>query len=175
MRRSCPCSTRYPLPNDPHGPYGDAHLCDIVQRSSRAPISFPCASTTDFRQSARCCTRFSLNQVTGPVTNPDQTAIDPSFAVQFFDHQRNAGVKYSRTISPHLISETSFGYIRSTPFFPAINHTQPGISFGDGLFQSFNSAGRLDLRIVRQSLSVQARHELTCTARMPSNGAWRFA
>ena len=38
--------------------------------------------------------RFSLNQVTGPLTNPDQTAIDPSFGVQFFDHQRNAGVKY---------------------------------------------------------------------------------
>ena len=61
--------------------------------------------------------------------------------MQFFDHQRNAGVKYSRTISPHLISDTSFSYIRSTPFFPAINHTQPAITFGDGLFQGFNSAG----------------------------------
>ncbi len=90
---------------------------------------------------ASLLTRFSLNQVTGPLTNPDQTAIDPSFAVQFFDHQRNAGVKYSRTISPHFISDTSFSYIRSTPFFPAINHTQPAITFGDGLFQGFNSAG----------------------------------
>ena len=60
--------------------------------------------------------------------------------MQFFDHQRNAGVKYSRTISPRLLSETSLGYIRSTPFFPAINHTQPGLTFGDGLFQGFNSA-----------------------------------
>ncbi len=79
--------------------------------------------------------------MTGPLTNPDQTAIDPSFAVQFFDHQRNAGVRYSRTISPHFISDTSFSYIRSTPFFPTINHTQPALQFGDGLFQGFNSAG----------------------------------
>jgi len=72
--------------------------------------------------------------VTGPLTNPDQTAIDPSFGVQFFDHQRSVGVKYTRTISPHLTFETSLGYIRSTPFFPAVNHTQPAIGFGDGLF-----------------------------------------
>ncbi len=50
-------------------------------------------------------------------------------------------MRYSRTISPHLISDTSFGYIRSTPFFPTTNHTQPAITFGDGLFQGFNSAG----------------------------------
>jgi len=90
---------------------------------------------------ATLLTRFSLNQVSGPLTNPDQTAIDPSFAVQFFDHQRSAGVKYSRTLSPHLLSDTSLGYIRSTPFFPAINRTEPAITFGDGLFQGFNSAG----------------------------------
>ena len=90
---------------------------------------------------ANLMTRFSLNQVTGPLTNPDQTAIDPSFAVQFFDHQRNAAVKYSRTISPHLVSDTSVGYIRSTPFFPASNHSEPALAFGDGLFQGFNSAG----------------------------------
>src|SRR5262249_13808992 len=33
-----------------------------------------------------------------------------------------------------------FGYIRSTPFFPAINHTDPALAYGDGLFQGFNSA-----------------------------------
>ena len=83
--------------------------------------------------------RFSLNQVTGPLTNPDQTAINPSFGVQFFDHQRNFGVKYSRAVTSHFISDTSLSYIRSTPFFPTTNHTQPGIDFGDGLFQSFNA------------------------------------
>ena len=83
--------------------------------------------------------RFSLNQVTGPVNNPDQSAIDPSFGVHFFDHQRNAGVKYVRNFSSHFISETTLGYIRSTPFFPAANHTQPAIGFGDGLFEAFDA------------------------------------
>ena len=84
-------------------------------------------------------TRFSLNQITGPETNPDQIALDHSFAVRFFDHQRNASVKYLRTISPRLSFETAIGYDRSTPFFPAGNHVQPGIGFGDGLFEGFNT------------------------------------
>ncbi len=135
-----PVLDHYPLPNDPKGAYGDrtyAASSKIYTRTDQFSVRI------DHRISdkASLFTRFSLNQVTGPLTNPDQTAIDPSFAVQFFDHQRNAGVKYSRTISPHLISDTSFSYIRSTPFFPAINHTQPAMAFGDGLFQAFNQPG----------------------------------
>ena len=148
-----------PCPTIPKGAYGDrtyAASSKIYTRTDQFSVR------VDHRISdkASLMTRFSLNQVTGPLTNPDQTAIDPSFAVQFFDHQRNAGVKYSRTISPHLISDTAFSYIRSTPFFPAINHTQPAMAFGDGLFQGFQRARRFDFRIVRQSLPAQARHEL---------------
>ncbi len=135
-----PVLDRYPLPNDPTGAYGErtyAASSKIYTRTDQFSVRI------DHRISdkASLVTRFSLNQVTGPVTNPDQTAIDPSFGVQFFDHQRNAGVKYSRTLSPHLISDTSISYIRSTPFFPAINHTQPALDFGDGLFQGFNTPG----------------------------------
>ena len=135
-----PVLDHYPLPNDPSGAYGDrtyAASSKIYTRTDQFSVR------VDHRISdkASLLTRFSLNQVTGPLTNPDQTAIDPSFGVQFFDHQRNAGVKYSRTISPRFISDTSFGYIRSTPFFPTTNHTQPAITYGDGLFQGFNSAG----------------------------------
>ena len=135
-----PVLEHYPLPNDPKGAYGDrtyAASSKIYTRTDQFSVR------VDHRISdkASLLTRFSLNQVTGPLTNPDQTAIDPSFAVQFFDHQRNAGVKYSRTISPHLISDTAFSYIRSTPFFPALNHTQPAMAFGDGLFQAFNQPG----------------------------------
>src|SRR5713226_5616414 len=84
--------------------------------------------------------RFSLNQVRGPTTNPDQTAIDPTFGVRFFDHQRSAALRYERTISPHLSFTVALGYIRSTPIFPTSNHTQPAIGYGDGLFEGFNSA-----------------------------------
>ncbi len=135
-----PVLDHYPLPNDPKGAYGDrtfAASSKIYTRTDQFSIRI------DHRISdkASLMTRFSLNQVTGPLTNPDQTVIDPSFAIQFFDHQRNAGVKYTRTISPNVVSDTSFSYIRSTPFFPAINHTQPALTFGDGLFQPFNAPG----------------------------------
>jgi hypothetical protein len=133
-----PVLNQYPLPNQPSGAFGDrtyATSSKIVTHTDQ----FSGRIDHQISNQALLVTRFSLNQVTGPLTNPDQTAIDPSFGVQFFDHQRSAGVRYTRTISPHLVSETSLGYIRSTPFFPAINHTQPGLGFADGLFQGFNS------------------------------------
>jgi hypothetical protein len=135
-----PVLARYPLPNDPTGAFGDRTYAASSKISTRTD-QFSVRIDHRISDKANLLGRFSLNQVTGPLTNPDQTAIDPSFGVQFFDHQRSAGVKYTRTISPHLTFETSLGYIRSTPFFPAVNHTLPAIGFGDGLFQGFNSAG----------------------------------
>jgi len=133
-----PILNAYPLPNTPNGSFGPrtyATSSKVVTTTDQFSVR------VDHRLSdkANLLTRFSLNQVTGPINNPDQTAIDPRFAVQFFDHQRNAVVKYSRTMSPHFTSDTSIGYIRSTPFFPATDHTDPGITFGDGLFEAFNA------------------------------------
>ncbi len=132
-----PVLNQYPLPNQPSGAFGDRTYATSSKVSTRTD-QFSIRIDRQVSNKASLLTRFSLNQVTGPLTNPDQTAIDPSFGVQFFDHQRNAGVRYTRTMTPHLTSETSLGYIRSTPFFPTTNHTQPGIGFADGLFQAFN-------------------------------------
>ena len=153
-----PVLNAYPLPNLPRGPFGDRTYAAFSKVST---ITDQFSIRIDHRISnkATLLTRFSLNQVTGPVTNPDQTAINPNFGVQFFDRQRNATVKYARTITPHLTSETSLGYIRSTPFFPTTDHIHPAIGFGDGLLQGFNSAGWITLRVVRKRLSVQARHD----------------
>ena len=133
-----PILNGYPLPNTPNGAFGTR---TYAASSKVSTVTDQFSFRVDHRISdkANLLTRFSLNQATGPLTNPDQTAIDPRFAVQFFDHQRNATVKYSRAISPHFTFDTAIGYIRSTPFFPAVDHTQPGINFGDGLFQAFNS------------------------------------
>jgi hypothetical protein len=127
----------YPLPNEPNGPFGArtyATSSKVVTTIDQLSIRID----HQISSKASLMGRFSLNQVTGPLTNPDQTAINPSFGVHFFDHQRNAGVKYTRTISPHTTSETSLSLIRSTPFFPTSNHTPPGITFGDGLYQPYN-------------------------------------
>lgn len=135
-----PVLARYPLPNDPAGPYGDRTYAASSKVSTHTD-QFSVRIDHRLSDKANLMTRFSLNQVLGPVTNPDQTAIDPTFAVRFFDHQRSGGVKYSRTITSRLTSDTALSLIRSTPFFPAVNHTQPALTFGDGLFQSFNAAG----------------------------------
>ncbi len=134
-----PLLARYPLPNEPQGPFGArtfATSSKVVTNTDQFSVR------VDHRISdkATLFTRFSLNQVNGPTTNPDQTAIDPGFAVNFFDHQRNAAVRYSRTVSPHLSFIAAFGYIRSTPIFPASNHGDPALVYGDGLFQGFNTA-----------------------------------
>ena len=134
-----PVLSGYPMPNDPQGAYGArtyAASSKVFTGSDQFSVRI------DHRISDRSTlyARFSLNQITGPLTNPDQTAINPTFAVNFFDHQRNAGLKYTRVWSPHLTSETTLGYIRATPFFPSVNHTQPAMMFGDGLFEPYNSA-----------------------------------
>ncbi|HEY8715348.1 MAG TPA: TonB-dependent receptor [Candidatus Acidoferrum sp.] len=134
-----PLLARYPLPNDPQGPYGTR----TYAASSKVVTNYDQFSVRiDHRLSERASllTRFSLNQIDGPVTNPDQTAIDPHFGVNFFDHQRNAIVKYARTISPRVSFTTSFSYIRSTPFFPTTDRTDPALAFGDSLYASFSSA-----------------------------------
>jgi len=148
----------YPLPNEPTGAFGDrtyAASSKVVTTTDQFSIRVD----HKISDKASLVVRFSLNQVTGPLTNPDQTAINPTFGIQFFDHQRNAGVHYTRALTPHMISDTSIGYIRSTPFFPADNHTQPGITFADGQFQPYNQpAGSIfgsygNLYQVRQDFS----------------------
>jgi hypothetical protein len=153
-----PVLDAYPLPNDPAGPYGER---TFATSSKVTTVTDQFSIRVDHRISskAQLFTRFTLNQVTGPVTNPDQTAIDPSFAIQFFDHQRNAGVSYTRMISSHLSFQTSLGYIRSTPFFPAANHTQPAILFGDGLLSAYGApAGSI---FGSYSNLYQLRHDMT--------------
>ncbi len=130
----------YPLPNLPQGPDGPRTYA-ASSKVSTTTDQFSIRIDHHISEKASLLTRFSLNQVTGPTTNPDQTAINPDFGIQFFDHQRNAAVKYACTVTPHFSSETSIGYIRSTPFFPASNHSRPAIGFGDGILQGYNAPG----------------------------------
>ena len=134
-----PLLARYPFPNDPNGAYGArtyATSSKVVTRTDQASLRL------DHRLSGESTLflRASRNQVTGPTTNPDQTAIDPDFGVKFSDHQRNFAIRYSRTPTPHFSFQTALGFIRSTPLFITSNETQPALAFGDGLFQGFNSA-----------------------------------
>src|SRR6267378_4439381 len=73
-----PLLARYPLPNDPNGAYGTrtfATSSKVVTRTDQASLRL------DHRLSGKSTLflRASRNQVTGPTTNPDQTAIDPDY------------------------------------------------------------------------------------------------
>jgi hypothetical protein len=179
--RIVPVLSGYPLPNEPDGPLGERTYAASSKVDTRTD-QFSIRVDHKISEKALLLTRFSLNQVTGPLTNPDQTAINPDFGVQFFDHQRNAGVRYTRMISSHMTSDTSLSYIRSTPFFPAANHTQPGIAFADGLYQPYNQpAGSIfgSYSNLYQSTSLaEAKHILRWQSvrrveRMTSNQATR--
>ena len=138
-RSVAPILARYPLPNDPEGPYG-ARTDSTASKVSTVSDQFSIRIDHRISNKAQLFARFNLDNVTGPTTNPDQTAIDPSFAITFFDHERNFGLRYSRTLSPNLTSDAAFGLERSTPFFPTLNSTQPGMLFGDLSYEPFNSA-----------------------------------
>jgi hypothetical protein len=134
-----PVLARYPLPNDTEGPYG-ARTYATSSRVSTISDQFSIRIDHRLSSKAQLFGRFSLNNNTGPTTNPDQTAIDPGFALRFRDNQRNLVFRYTRTTAANFTSETLVDWIRSTPLFTTINTTQPGLVFADGLFESFNFA-----------------------------------
>ena len=134
-----PLINRYPLPNDPQGPFG-ARTYATYSRVVTNTDQFSIRVDHHFSDKSALFGRFSLNQVNGPTTNPDQTAIDPSFGVNFFDHQRTITIHYDRALSSRLNFSAAFGYVRSTPIFPTQNTTDPALAFGDGLYEGFNSA-----------------------------------
>jgi hypothetical protein len=170
-----PMLARYPVPNDPQGPYG-ARTYATSSKVSTVSDQFSIRVDHKISGKAQLFARFNLNNVNGPTTNPNQTAIDPSFAIRFFDHQRNAGITYTRNISPQLISESSLGYIRSTPMFPTINQKDPALHFGDTLYEPFNGpAGSImgafgNLFQFRQNVSwVRGKHSLKAGAEIRLN------
>jgi hypothetical protein len=131
---------RYPMPNFSTGAFGDrtyATASKVVTNANQFSLRI------DHRLSdkGQFFARFNLDNLTGPTTNPDQTAIDPTFGIQYIDRQRNVIGTYTRTVSPRLTLESSISIIRSTPGFPTFDYTDPAIKFNDGLFEAFNAPG----------------------------------
>jgi hypothetical protein len=130
---------RYPLPNLPSGSYG-VHTYAASSKVVTNADQFSIRLDHDLSQKNHLFLRFNFNNLTGPTTNPDQTAIDPSFGVQYIDRQRNIVANFTRTVSPRFMMESSLSITRSTPSFPTPNRTDPALKFSDGSFEAFNSA-----------------------------------
>ncbi|MFL6451674.1 MAG: carboxypeptidase regulatory-like domain-containing protein [Bryobacteraceae bacterium] len=131
---------RYPRPNELQGPFGPrtyATSSKVVTDADQVSLR------VDHKLSTKdtLLARFTGSNLDGPTTNPNQTAIDPSFGVLYVDHQRNGVLTWIRTPSPNFSSESSISFTRTTPSFPTPNHTDPALTFGDGLYEPFNAAG----------------------------------
>jgi hypothetical protein len=131
---------RYPMPNNPTGPF-QQHTYATASKVATDANQFSIRLDHKISSKDQFFARFNLDNLTGPTTNPDQTAIDPSFQVQYVDRQRNVVGTYTRTVSPKLVLESSISITRSTPGFPTPNRTDPAVKFNDGLFEGFNTAG----------------------------------
>ena len=130
---------RYPLPNDPSGSF-QAHTFATPSKVATDADQFSLRIDHRFSAKDQFFARFNLDNLTGPTTNPDQTAIDPTFGVVYIDRQRNVVGTYTRTVSPRLSFESSLSIERSTPGTPTANHTDPAVKFNDSLFEAFDSA-----------------------------------
>ncbi len=131
---------RYPLPNFASGAYQDRTYATPSKVTTNAD-QFSLRIDHAFSPKDQFFARFNYDNLTGPTTNPDQTAIAPEFGVQYIDHQRNVVGTYTRTVSPRLVLESLFSITRTTPGFPTSDYTDPAVKFNDGLFEPFNAAG----------------------------------
>ncbi len=166
---------RYPLPNDPLGPYGEhsyASSSPVVTNANQFSLRL------DHRISDRSqlFARFNFNNLFGPTTNPDQTTIDPAFGIRYVDHQRNLVLTFTRTVSPRLVLETSASATRATPSFPTTDLTDPAVKFNDGSYEPFNQPAGTVISIygnlfqLRQNVSfTTASHAFKAGAEMRLN------
>ena len=131
---------RYPVPNDLAGPFGARTFASSSKIRTNAD-QFSIRLDQKLSSKDSLFARFSVNNLNGPATNPNQTLIDPSFGVLYVDHQRNAVLTWNHTASPRFNNEASLSFTRSTPSFPTPNRVDPAISFNDGFYEPFNAAG----------------------------------
>ncbi len=123
----------------------------------------------DLTSHDRLFARFSWDNLNGPTTNPDQTAIDPSWGITYIDHQRNAAIRWSHTPSSTFTSQSELSFTRTTPNFPTADHTDPSLILADGLYESFDAAagsvtaaygnlfeGRQDFTWIRGAHTIKA-------------------
>jgi hypothetical protein len=164
---------RYPLPNDPQGAFG-ARTYAASSKVKTVTDQFSARVDHNLSDKTKLFFRINIDNITGPTTNANQTAIDPSFAVEYRDRQRNLAFSVTRSPSAKFTSETAVSFTRTTPAFPARNHTDPALKFGDGLYEPFNNpAGTVtgsygNLFQVRQNFTqVHGKHTVKW------GGEWR--
>jgi Carboxypeptidase regulatory-like domain/TonB dependent receptor len=160
---------RYPLPNLPTGSFG-VHTYATSSKVNTDADQFSIRLDHNLSAKNHFFARFNFNNLTGPTTNPDQTAIDPAFGVQYIDRQRNVVGTFTRTVSPSFSMLSSFSITRSTPSFPTSDYTDPAIKFNDGLFEAFNSAAGSVMSAFGNLFQLQQKFTITTARHSISTG-----
>ena len=153
---------RYPLPNLPSGSFGEhthATSSKVVTDANQFSVRI------DHQLSAHneVFGRFNFNNLDGPTTNPDQTAIDPNFGIRYIDRQRNVVLNFTRIPSARWVFATSISFTRTTPSFPTPDVTDPAIKFNDGSYEPFNQAAGSVISIFGNLFQVQQDVTFTTT------------
>jgi hypothetical protein len=154
---------RYPSPNFAQGTFG-ANTYATSSKVTTDADQFSIRLDYQLRAKDHIFGRFTLDNLNGPTTNPDQTAIDPSFGVVYMDQQRNGVVTWIHTASSRLAFESSLSATRTTPSFPTTNQTDPAIKFNDALFEPFNAPAGTVTRAFGNLF--QARENVSITTAM---------
>ena len=161
---------RYPLPNFAQGTFG----ANTYATSSKVTTNADQFSIRiDYQLGAKdhLFGRFTLDNLNGPTTNPDQTVLDRSFGVEYIDRQRNGVLTWVHTASPRFVFESSISAIRTTPSFPTTNRTDPAIKFNDALFEPFNAPGGSVVRAFGNLFHGRENVSLTTAAHALKFGA----
>ncbi len=161
---------RYPLPNYPQGTFGGNTYATSSKVATDAD-QFSVRLDYQLGTKDHLFGRFTLDNLNGPTTNPDQTAIDPSFGVEYIDRQRNGVLTWVHTASPRLTFETSISATRTTPSFPTPNQTDPAIKFNDALFEPFNAPGGTVTRAFGNLFQARENVSFTTSAHAFKAGA----
>ena len=112
---------RYPLPNNPRGPYG-AHTYATSSPVVTNANQFSVRLDHQISNRSQFFARFNFNNLFGPTTNPDQTTIDPAFGIRYVDHQRNLVFTFTHTVSPRLV----LGILSQRhPLHTVVSHHRP--------------------------------------------------
>jgi hypothetical protein len=130
---------RYPLPNYAAGPF-QQHTYATASKVATDADQFSIRLDHRISTKDQFFARFTYDNLSGPTTNPDQTAIDRTFGVEYSDRERNVVGTWTHTASPRLLLASSLSIQRTTPGFPTTNITDSAVKFNDGLFEAFNSA-----------------------------------
>ena len=162
IRALPPCWRVIRCPTIPRGSYGITPTATASKVTTNAD-QFSLRLDHKLTAKDQFFARFNIDNLTGPTTNPDQTAIDPSFGITYIDRQRNVVGTWTRTASPRLTFESSISITRSTPGFPTTNRTDPAVKFNDGAFEAFNSAAGSVMQAYGNLF--QGRQNVTYTAR----------